>query len=339
MQKIKIGIFFGGISPEHEVSLMSARGIILNIDRSKFRVKEVWIDKKGRFWTGADVLKKAEHGKTRGLASLDLNSLSGMIDVAFPVLHGKGGEDGTIQGLFETLKIPYVGADVAASAVCLDKGLFNQLMVAHHIPKPDFVVLDYARDSKLSISQSMRYVRHKMGWPVFVKPVHTGSSVGISKAKKSKNLTEALRLAKQYDTKIIVEQSVENCTEVEVSVLGNSKKNYAVSLPGRVIPHSDFYDYDDKYKNGKAQFEIPVKLPEKKIKEIQNIALQAYQIANCCGFARVDFLLDKNLGVYLNEINTIPGFTPISMYPKLWSVIGLSYKRLITKLIGLAMEK
>lgn len=337
MQKIKVGIFFGGISPEHEVSLMSVGGIISNIDKSKFKVVEIFIDKEGVFWTGKNVLAKVESHDFKTLVKLDLNTLVKKIDAAFPILHGKGGEDGSIQGMLETLGIPYVGARVVASALCLDKALFNQLMWVNGIAKPEFIVLDYERDSKKIINHKIRQIKQRIKPPIFVKPARTGSSVGISKIKKFSEMIKAINLAKKFDLKIIIEQSIEQGKEIEISVLGNSKENYAVSLPGRIIPHKEFYDYNDKYKDNKTMFELPAKLSPSKIREIQSIALRAYTVANCQGFARVDFLLDKKQKVYINEINTIPGFTPISMYPRMWEVSGLSYKRLITKLIQLAV--
>lgn len=330
MQKIRVGIFFGGISPEHQVSLWSAKSIIDNIDKIKFKIVQFYIDKQGNIWQAENALNLILGGGSARLKKADLNKLSTIIDVAFPVLHGLGGEDGTIQGFFETLNIPYVGANVSSSIICLNKAIFNQLMTIAGIRKPKFVVINNFSSNNLSIIKKLKY-------PLFVKPATTGSSVGISKIKSKNQLDQAIKKASKFDQTVIIEEAVKNCREVEISVLGNSNKTYKVSLPGRIIPHNEFYDYNDKYLNNKAGFELPAKLPLKKIKEIQKIALTAYKLTGCRGLARVDFLLDKNLKVYLNEINTMPGFTLISMYPKLWEISGLTYKKLITKLINLAL--
>ena len=264
------------------------------------------------------------------LKKADLNKLPTIIDVAFPVLHGLGGEDGAIQGFFETLNIPYVGANVSSSIICLNKAIFNQLMTMAGIRKPKFVILNEIKSKSLLQTNQLEY-------PLFVKPATTGSSVGISKVKSKNQLDQAIKKASKFDPTVVIEEAVNNCREVEISVLGNSVKTYQVSLPGRVIPHNEFYDYNDKYLDNRADFELPAKLPLQKIKEIQKIALTAYKLVGCRGLARVDFLLDKNLKVYLNEINTMPGFTAISMYPKLWEISGLAYRELITKLINLAL--
>lgn len=352
--KLKVGVFFGGISPEHDVSISSAEGIIKNIDRSKFRVIEFFIDKKGVFWTGKNVLEKINlHTKKlylqrfgvgvksknkENLKKADFNLLSKTIDVAFPILHGEGGEDGSIQGFFETLGIPFIEAGVASSAICLDKAVFKGLMSENGIPQTRFIFPDWQYDSHKEIKNKLASVRHNFKFPLFVKPARTGSSVGVYKVKSFGKLNYFINKSRKFDSKIIIEESVEKAREIEISVLGNNVKDIKASLPGQVIPGAEFYDYNDKYKNSKAQFELPANLPKNKIKEIQDIAVKAYKIANCRGLARVDFLLDKNLKVYINEINTLPGFTPISMYPKLWQTSGLKYQDLITKLINLALK-
>jgi D-alanine-D-alanine ligase len=337
--KIKLGIFFGGISPEHEVSLSSAEGIINNVDRSKFKVIEIYIDIKGQFWIGNSVLEKINAKKKNQLKKLDVNTLSKLIDVAFPVLHGEGGEDGSIQGFFETLKIPYVGCDVSSSVVCLDKVYFNQIMHVNKIKQSRFEVIDFKYENTEVIKEKILFIKNNFKMPLFVKSSRTGSSVGVYKVTKPSLLVSAINKSKKFDSKIVIEEGVNNAKEVEVSVLGNSSKDIKVSLPGLVVPGAEFYDYDDKYHNNLAKFEIPVNLPKNKIEEIQDVAIKAYKLTNCGGLARVDFLLDKNLNIYINEINTLPGFTPVSMYPKLWEVTGLSYSKLITKLILLAYKK
>ncbi len=327
-RKTRVGIFFGGISPEHEVSLISARGIISNIDKEKFKAVKILIDKHGDFWTGKNAQEK-----------IDLNSLSKKIDVAFPILHGEGGEDGALQGFFKVLKIPFVGADILASAVCLDKAVLNKLTQACGILNPRFETVDYDRDSAKEIKSKITDIKKTFKLPLFIKPARTGSSVGISKMKNWKELEGALDMAKQFDRKIVVEEGVENCKEIEVSVLGDQADSFKVAFPGRVVPGEDFYDYDDKYKNNKAKFEIPAKLSKEMEKKVKQVALEAYRIANCQGLSRVDLFLDDKNKIYLNEINTMPGFTPFSMYPKMWEASGLSYRDLITKLIELALAR
>ncbi|MFA5052193.1 MAG: D-alanine--D-alanine ligase family protein [Patescibacteria group bacterium] len=338
MKKHSIGIFFGGQSPEHEVSLMSAKNVISAIDRTQYRVREFWIDKKGIFWTGASVLANVEKKRFSKIKRADLNTLNKYIDVAFPVLHGTGGEDGTIQGMFRMLNIPFVGADVLSSALCLDKAIFNELMTYHGLPKPKFIIIDYKRQTvkeiKKKLTESLR-----LKYPVFVKPARTGSSVGITKVKDKIKLATAIKLARKYDVKIIIEQSVENCHEIEVAVSGNSIRDFKVATPGRIVPSNEFYDFNDKYYDGKSYPQIPAPLPKKTIAEIKQLARDAYRLANCEGLARVDFLVKKNGKIYLNEINTIPGFTKISMYPKMWQADGLPYANLIARLITLALKR
>jgi D-alanine-D-alanine ligase len=336
--KIEVGVFFGGVSPEHEVSIASAHGIVSNIDRSKFEVVEFFIDKKGAFWTGKNILKKIKNKNFKNLKKTDFNRLSKTIDVTFPILHGEGGEDGSIQGFFKTLGIPFVGAGIASSAVCLDKVIFKQLMSADKIPQTKFIFLDWQYDSQEDIDKKLVTVKNKFKFPLFVKPARTGSSVGVYKVKSFSKLNYFIKKSKKFDSKIIIEESVEKAREIEVSVIGNSTKDIKASLPGRIIPGAEFYDYDDKYKSNKTQFELPAKLPENKIKEIQSLAAKVYKISNCQGLARVDFLLGKNLKVYVNEINTLLGFTPISMYPKLWEATGFKYQDLISSLILLALK-
>jgi D-alanine-D-alanine ligase len=338
MKKVSLGIFFGGASPEHKISIISAEGVLANVDRTKFDVVEIYIDKEGKFWTGKNIIQKL-NSKNYKLNKIDFNILTKKIAVAFPVLHGEAGEDGSIQGFFKTLKIPFVGADILASAICLDKYIFNQLMVYNKIAKPKFVGIDFCTDDKKEIEEKINFVTDYFKLPFFVKPSRAGSSVGINKIKNKNNLQNAIKKAIKIDNRIIVEEGVDCLAEIEISVLGNTVKDFQVSAPGKIIPGADFYDYDDKYKDDKAVFEIPAKLSKKKIDEIQKTALKAYKIANCQGLSRVDFLMDKKQKVYLNEINTMPGFTPISMYPKLWTESGINYKNLITKLVKLALEE
>ena len=210
------------------------------------------------------------------------------------------------------LKIPFVGCDVLASAICLDKAIFNQLMAFNNIKKPKFSIVDFDHDSKNEISAKIITTQKNFAFPVFVKPSRAGSSIGIRKVKQKTNLEKAIKYASKFDKKVIIEEAVKNCQEIEIAVMGN-KNNVKASLPGRIIPGNEFYDYNDKYKNDNAKFEIPARLSPRKTKEIQEIATKAYKIVNCQGLARVDFLLDDKLNIYLNEINTMSGFTPISM--------------------------
>jgi D-alanine-D-alanine ligase len=305
MQKINVGVFFGGVSPEHEVSIESARGVVAKIDKEKFIIKQIYIDKQGKFLTGDGIIKKIQVGNIDGLKKVDLNELRQEIAVAFPVLHGAGGEDGSIQGFFQTIKLPFVGAGILASAVCLDKGVFNQLMVIQGIRKPRFIIIDNKIETIEIKQEKISSIKKDFKFPVFVKPARTGSSVGVYKVKEPEVLESFIDKAVAFDNKIVVEEAVNDCREIEVSVLGNSTDDFEVSLPGEVFPGAEFYDYDDKYKNNQAKFDIPAKLSPEKTAEIQRIALDAYKITNCEGLARVDFLLDKEETVFLNEINTL----------------------------------
>lgn len=338
-EKITAGVFFGGASPEHEVSISSAAGVIPNIDSDRFDVKQIYIDRQGTFLTGNATLKSIQENKLDILSKISFDEIKSKIDVALPILHGAGGEDGSIQGLFSILQIPFAGCGITSSATCLDKHIFNDRMIANGIDKPKYVSIDWQYDNSSTVQDKINTIVESLAFPVFVKPARTGSSVGISKINKSEELQSGINVARKFDQKIIIEESIESNLEIEVAVLGNHFSNIEVSLPGSIIPGAEFYDYSDKYQNGKAAFQIPAMLPIEKITEIQNIARQAYSLAGCTGFARVDFLLEtKTQKIYLNEINTIPGFTPISMYAKLWEATGLSYSKLITKIIDLALE-
>lgn len=335
---IKVGVFFGGISPEHDISLMSARGIIDNIDREKFQIIQIYINKEGSFLTGENVLNILKIKEEQKLKKIDINKLAQLIDVAFPVLHGEGGEDGSIQGFFKTLDVPFVGCNIASSAICLDKAFFNQIMEANAMRQPRFVVLDYNYNAEEKIAGSIKFVQQKFKLPLFVKPARTGSSVGINKVSDINDLILYINKAKKYDNKVIIEEGVSSPLEIEVSVLGNTVKDIKASLPGRIIPGADFYDYKDKYFNGRSKSELPAVLPKGVNIKVQELAIKIYKIVNCTGLARVDFLLDKKFNIFINEINTLPGFTPVSMYPKLWEITELNYKNLISKLIELALK-
>lgn len=307
MSKIKVGIIYGGKSAEHEVSLQSAENIIKAIDKEKYDVTPILIDKDGRW------------------------SLDEKIDVVFPVLHGPFGEDGTIQGLLKFANIPFVGASVLGSAIGMDKDVMKRLLRDAEIPIARFLTI-----TENDIPPYME-VSKMLGSLVFVKPANLGSSVGVNKASDQASFERAIREAFQYDRKIIIEESIQG-REIECSVLGNDKP--IASVPGEVIPSHEFYSYEAKYIDEQgATFDIPAKISDDVIKKIQELAVRAYKVLCCEGMARVDFFLKSDGSVLVNEINTIPGFTSISMYPKMWEASGISPTDLIDRLIELAFER
>ncbi len=354
-KKIRVGVIFGGRSAEHEVSIVSAASVIGALDKKKYEVLPIGITSEGRWLSSekalellkqrADIEHLPEHilvpdPRKQGLVELKDSSAQltpQRIDVAFPVLHGTYGEDGTIQGLFELADIPYVGSGVLGSAVGMDKVVQKQLLRQMDIPvTPDvwFLMHEFAKDSKKIIDA----IERKLRYPCFVKPANLGSSVGISKAHNRQELVEAIRLAGEYDLKILVEKSVENAREIECSVLGNDQP--IASVPGEIVPSNEFYDYDAKYVDGKSTAVIPAPLPKAVTKKIQKYSVESFRALDCAGMARVDFLVArKTNAVFLNELNTIPGFTSISMYPKLWQASGLSYADLLDQLVQLAIAR
>ncbi len=313
--KKTVAVIYGGRSGEHEVSIRSAKSILAAIDRDKYDVKEIFITKEGR-WEPGPILP--EPGANEG------------IDVVFPVLHGTFGEDGTIQGLFEMADLPYVGSGVLASAAAMDKDVTKRLCRERGLPVVDYVVLFRDR-------LEPELVEERLGRPVFVKPANLGSSVGISKVREPGELGKALELAARYDRKLIVERAIEG-RELECSVLGNERP--MASAPCEIVPSREFYDYEDKYELDAAEFHLPAPLHPEKIQEVRRLSLEAYQALGCEGMARVDFLLEEGTGrLFINEVNTIPGFTSISMYPKMWEHAGISYPELVDRLIALALER
>ena len=355
MRKITVGLLFGGKSGEHEVSLQSAASILSAIDRAKYRVIPIGITKEGRWRAdpgflegeftrilqqGAPVLLPAEPNLSGRLIQLDASgSRRGKrtsIDVVFPVLHGPFGEDGTIQGLLELSDIPYVGAGVLGSAVAMDKDVMKRLFQQAGLPTAPFLAFqwDHWRNRARELEQE---VAVKLGYPCFVKPANLGSSIGISKAEGAQELSEALALAGEFDEKVIVEKALD-AREIECSVLGNTDPQ--ASLPGEIIPRTGFYDYQAKYLDDSAELVVPALLRPEQVEKIQDLALRSFQALECRGLARVDFFLERTTEeIYVNEINTIPGFTSISMYPKLWQASGLAYSDLIDRLIQLALER
>lgn len=353
-KKIRVGVLFGGKSVEHEVSLISARNVINALDKDRFDVVLIGIDKEGT-WHLHDAqhfLMHSEnpklirlHGSVekvavvprdteKQLVSLSGKALSAPLDVVFPILHGPYGEDGTVQGLLKLAGIPFVGPGVLSSAIGMDKDVMKRLFQHAGLPTPRFLAFKRPQFSSLSFKTLAR----ELGVPFFVKPANAGSSVGVSKVKKEEDFKEALADAAQYDDKLIFEEGVD-AREIECAVLGNEEPQ--ASLPGEVIPTHEFYSYSAKYldENG-AHLKIPADIDEAKTKEVQELAVKAFRVLECEGMARVDFFLRKADGkLLLNEINTIPGFTDISMYPKLWQISGLPYKKLLEKLIDLAIER
>jgi D-alanine-D-alanine ligase len=369
-------VIYGGRSGEHEVSLASAAAVFKNLDPARYEAIPIKIEKDGR-WSlpdrppaidkAADVIhethapqldvddRRETHLMARPggdtLVTLDPSTraveparsgqvaVSGVkLDVLFPILHGPYGEDGTVQGLLELANVPYVGAGVLASAVGMDKAAMKLVFAAKGLPICDYEVV-LRRDWQHDERATLQTVVDRLGFPVFVKPANLGSSVGISKAKHVAELRTAIKLAGEFDRKVIVEAAVPKAREIEVAVLGNDEPE--ASVPGEIIPSGEFYDYEAKYLNADSRDVIPAPLPERLTQEIRSLAVAAFKALDCAGMARVDFLLadDGSGSLYVNELNTIPGFTTISMYSKMWAASGVSYPQLIDRLIALAIER
>lgn len=334
-------MIFGGRSGEHDVSLMSARSVLSVLDPAKYEVTQIGITREGAWLTGEDVIGSFENGKLDGLEhfvlSPDPSDSMHDVDVFFPVLHGTFGEDGTIQGLFEMADAAYVGAGVVGSAVGMDKGVFKEVMRANNIPVVESVIA-----MRGDIEKNMQTVIEKAekvgAYPLFTKPANLGSSVGVTKCHNRSDLQEGLMEAAQFDRRVLIERGVTDAREIEVSVLGNEEP--VASVCGEVLPSREFYSYESKYIDGTSGLEIPAKLPKDVTEQIREYAVRAYQLIDCAGMARVDFFVEKDTNkIYLNELNTIPGFTKISMYPKLWEASGLPYAKLVDRLIELAMQR
>jgi D-alanine-D-alanine ligase len=365
MKKLRVGVIYGGRSGEHEVSLASAAAVFKNLDPDRYEPVPILIAKDGR-WTlpaappmleaaadaiaaakkapvqsgrdahlvaypGGDALLTMEPGQPQG-------AMSGVaLDVVFPVLHGPYGEDGTVQGLLELANLPYVGAGVLASSVGMDKATMKLVFAARGLPICDYEVVlkrDWQRDEHAVVTT----IVNRLGFPVFVKPANLGSSVGISKAKHTAELRAAINLAAEFDRKIVIEAAVPAAREIECAVLGNDEPE--ASVPGEIISSREFYDYEAKYLDEGSRSVIPAPLGAAQVDEVRARAVAAFKAIDAAGMARVDFLLAGDSGMlYLNEVNTIPGFTTISMYAKMWAASGLSYPRLLDRLIELAMER
>ncbi len=348
-----LAILFGGRSGEHEVSLMSARSVLAVVDHTRYNVIEVGITHEGAWLTGKDGLAAFEQGQTEALLPASLHpdpTRPGLyvirngqyekyadVDVYFPMLHGTYGEDGTMQGLFEMADVAYVGANVIHAAVGMDKGIFKDVMRANGIPVVEGTIV-LRSQIETDIENVVKQAEAVGAYPLFVKPANLGSSVGVTKCRSRADLVEGLIEAAQYDRRILIERGIHNPREIEIAVLGNHHPQ--ASVAGEIIPGADFYSYDAKYVLNNSQPVIPAALSETQAQKIEEIALRAYRAVDGCGMSRVDFLLDpQSEEIFLNEINTIPGFTSISMYPKLWEASGVPYAALVDRLIELAIER
>lgn len=323
-----IGLFFGGLSNEHEVSVISAKNIVKNFPYKKYKLVQIYWDKKGNFYQVKDINRLSSNNK-----KINLEDFKKLFDIALLMTHGKYGEDGVLQSLLESQKIKYCGCRALSSALCMDKALFKQYLSGQKINQVKFEVLDYNLDTNKEINKKISEIKTSFKLPLYIKPANSGSSVGITRVDKINNLSAAVKEALKHDDKIVVEEGLINPKEIEVAVLGNQELN--ISFPGELRLTKDFYDYDDKYKLGEAKVIIPAGISAKLIKNIREQAARIYKLCDCSGFARIDFFVLKNK-VYLNEINTLPGFTDISMYPMLMMNKGLSYSDLIEKIISLA---
>jgi len=358
--KIRVGVVFGGRSGEHEVSLRSARSVMHALDPARYEVVPIGITKDGRWFAGdvealvagptqpatllpepSDAALMALERAGAGSASTGLSVIT-QLDVVFPVLHGPYGEDGTVQGLLELAGVPYVGAGVVGSAVAMDKAIFKQVMVGNDIPVLPWVLCT-RRQWQREPQSVIEAVEAAFPYPVFTKPANLGSSVGISKCNDRDELRAGLDEAARFDRRLVIEQGLDHCRELEVSVMGN--EDPIASVVGEIRPRRAFYDYVAKYmaepgSEDESELIIPAELTAEQADAVRALAVRAYKAADCAGLGRVDLLLDKPSGrIYLNEINTIPGFTNISMYPKLWEATGIGYSELLDRLIGLALER
>ncbi len=363
-----MGVIYGGRSGEHEVSIASAAAVVQNLNKDRYEPTPIRIEKDGR-WVIADRLpasssaaevieqSRADAARRLGRGGREAHlvahpgeeqimtiergthpSITGLsLDVVFPVLHGPYGEDGTVQGLLELANIPYVGAPVLASALGMDKAVAKQVFAARGLPLADYLVV-LRREWMAAPAPVIARVTEQLGYPVFVKPANLGSSVGISKAKSEATLPAAIDVAAEFDRKIVIEAAVPNAREIEIAVLGNDEPE--TSVPGEVVPSREFYDYEAKYLDDNSQIIIPAQLSPSVTAEVRRLAIEVFRSVDCAGMARVDFLMDGGTGhLYVNEINTIPGFTTISMYAKMWAASGVPYPELLDRLIALARER
>ncbi|MDD3031374.1 MAG: D-alanine--D-alanine ligase family protein [Candidatus Caldatribacteriota bacterium] len=357
--KIRIGILFGGKSGEHEVSFCSASSIIEAIDREKYEIIPIGITKDGCWLSSQESIIALRTGKIEGKSRVAWKSGSGnhqlivinkemgninystikKLDVIFPVLHGPFGEDGTVQGLLELINIPYVGAGVSTSSLAMDKDLMKKMFQQSNLPQTKWITIK-RREWSSKKNKILNKINNELTYPLFVKPTNLGSSVGINKVENALKLEEAINIAALYDRKIIIEEGIEDAIEVECSVLGNDKPN--TSVIGEVVPAGEYYDYQSKYIDKSTRLIIPARVPDNITKDVQKIAKKAFLSIDGSGLARVDFFvqkIDNTYKIFLNEINTMPGFTRFSMYPKLWEKSGIGFSKLIDRLIELAFER
>ena len=350
MTRQHLGLVFGGRSAEHEVSIESARCILEALDPERYRVSPIAIDVQGRWWLG-DPEKDLEDAFGGTAVFLPGTPSSGLLvtedrsgkasqlelDVAFPVVHGRHGEDGTLQGLLELAEIPYVGSGVLSSAVQMDKDVAKRLLDAEGIPVVPGVVLRDSSGDPTSRETSLGDAIERIGFPAFVKPANSGSSVGTSRVEHAEGLAAAVAEAFRFDTKILVERAID-AREIEVAVIGNDQPR--ASVPGEIFCSRDFYDYDAKYSDGETKLQIPAQVPDSLAETLQATACRAFRALDAEGLARVDFLLDRqSQALYVNELNSLPGFTRGSMFPRLWETTGMSFPALLDRLIELGLER
>jgi len=357
MGKLRIGLLFGGRSVEHDVSIVSAASILQALDKARYDVSLIAVDRRGGWHlekSSAQLQAVCEEGAAVTLppspgssTMLPLPTSTGIeshskpldltVDVVIPIIHGRGGEDGTLQGLLELAEVPYVGSGVLSSAVQMDKDFAKRLLVAAGLPVVPWVVLQTHTYEKGPISSAVEAVSKELEYPVFVKPANSGSSVGINRATSDDELAAALIEAARYDTKVIVERGL-NAREIEVAVLGNESPE--ASVPGEIMPSNEFYDYEAKYHDDATELKIPADLSNEESRNLQDLAIRAFEALDAEGLARVDFLVDRQSGeVFINELNSLPGFTSGSMYPLLWQATGLPYSQLLDRLIDLALDR
>ncbi len=362
---LNLGILFGGRSCEHEVSVISSKSILKALDSNKYNIHLIGIDKAGYWHLADDINAIAASGSVEKIqqsgtqaepteVSMGLHNRGNLVprktdsltagadsnipalDVIFPVLHGTFGEDGTVQGVLEMAGLPYVGCGVAASALAMDKALAKKVFESSGIPQAAYSVVTASQWTQ-NPEETVENIEKELGYAVFVKPANMGSSVGVSKAKNQQGLIDAINTALNFDNKIVVEQSMENCHEIECAILGN--ENPQASVVGEIVPGAEFYNYETKYIDDKSQLIIPAPLDQKTTKRVQELSIEAFKAIDGRGLSRVDFFVHRDTNdVILNEVNTLPGFTPISMYPQLWAASGISYPELIDNLIELAIE-
>lgn len=331
---IKLGIVYGGVSTEHDISVMSAKSVIENLDKEKYEIHEIYINKYGKWYEVIDDEKEEIYNLIWTLKKLD---------VVFPVLHGLGGEDGTIQGMLEMLKVPYVGCKVLASSVGMDKVYTKIIFEKAGIPEAPYVYIKKKENGYIIVNENfeeeefkVESITKKLNYPMFVKPSNSGSSVGVKKATNNEELKMAIENAGQYDNKILIEQGI-NAREVECAILDGTEVR--ASTVGEIISAEEFYSFDAKYNISESKTIIPADISKEQIEQIQKLAIRAFKAIDGSGLARVDFFIEKDTNkIYINEINTMPGFTKISMYPKLFEAVGIKYSELLDKLIANAIK-